>query len=77
MLKMKASCERCHGTLALAGVAYICSFECSFCESCSREMTHVCPNCGGELVKRPTRMRKPTDVALSQVRTKLGRIFGR
>jgi hypothetical protein len=40
-------------------------------------MSNVCPNCTGELVKRPTRVRKVADVAVSQVRNKIGRLFGR
>jgi hypothetical protein len=77
VLKMKASCERCDVALEPAGVAYICSFECTFCERCSRAMSNVCPNCGGELVRRPARVRKVSDVAVSQVRRRLGRLLGR
>jgi len=77
MLKMKTECEKCHESLQLAGLAYICSFECTFCERCARAMANVCPNCSGELVKRPTRVRKPAEVAVSQLRTRVGRLFGR
>ncbi|MEE8042483.1 MAG: DUF1272 domain-containing protein [Pseudomonadales bacterium] len=31
------------------------SYECSFCLRCVEEMKCLCPNCGGELVKRPRR----------------------
>ena len=37
------------------GAAFICSYECTFCGDCSADMDHVCPNCGGELVRRPRR----------------------
>ena len=77
MLKMKTSCEKCHGEVTPTGLAYICSFECTFCDPCTRAMSNVCPNCGGELVKRPTRVRKVSDVAMSQMRNRLGRLFGR
>jgi hypothetical protein len=77
MLKMKVSCEKCQDVLELTGIAYICSFECTFCEPCAHGMTNVCPNCGGELVRRPTRLRRVSDVAASQVRSRLGRLFGR
>ncbi len=77
MLKMKAACEKCQVALAQTGVAYICSFECTFCEPCTRSMAHVCPNCTGGLVKRPMRVRKVSDVAVSQVRSRLTRLFGR
>ena len=77
MLKMKASCERCQVVLEPTGPAYICSFECTFCEPCCRSMNAVCPNCRGELVKRPTRVRTVADVAVSQVRNRLGRLLGR
>jgi hypothetical protein len=37
----------------------ICSFECTFCADCAeRALKGKCPNCGGELARRPVR---PTD----------------
>jgi hypothetical protein len=54
-LEMRGTCERCGRNLEPAGVAYICSYECTFCEGCAQEMSSVCPNCGGELVRRPRR----------------------
>jgi hypothetical protein len=34
----------------------ICSFECTFCADCaSGRLDGTCPNCGGELVRRPVR----------------------
>jgi len=77
MLKMKAACEKCAVALEQTGLAYICSFECTFCEPCSQGMSHICPNCGGDLVKRPTRKRKVADVAVSQVRSRLARLLTR
>ena len=52
-LEMRASCERCGSALAADGEAYICTFECTFCAECTRAIDEVCPNCGGELVRRP------------------------
>jgi hypothetical protein len=53
-LEMRGSCERCATTLAPdADNAYICVHECTFCGLCAEEMVHICPNCGGELVRRP------------------------
>lgn len=54
-LQMKAACEKCSLELSAAGMAMICSYECTFCEKCATEMNNVCPNCGGELVQRPRR----------------------
>ena len=54
-LLMKPECEKCHAPLAPQGTAFICTFECSFCEKCTEEMKSICPNCGGELVRRPRR----------------------
>ena len=54
-LEMKGSCEKCEVTLIPGGVAYICSFECTYCATCAELMNSVCPNCGGELVQRPRR----------------------
>jgi hypothetical protein len=54
-LEMRPECERCGGSLAEEGVAFICSYECTFCKGCAAGMDHLCPNCGGELVARPRR----------------------
>ena len=56
MLEMRTTCEKCEVTLNHLGIAYICSYECTFCESCSESMKHVCPNCSGELLRRPRRL---------------------
>lgn len=57
MLMLKPNCECCDADLPPgAPDARICSFECTFCENCSDErFEHLCPNCGGELVRRPVR----------------------
>ena len=54
-LEMRPVCERRQGALAADGEAWICSFECTFCGDCATGMSHVCPNCQGELVRRPRR----------------------
>jgi uncharacterized protein len=54
-LEMRESCERCEAPVAPEAEAFICSFECTFCPSCSTALDGVCPNCGGELVRRPRR----------------------
>ena len=54
-LELRPECERCGVALAPDGDAYICSFECTFCALCAEEFEHVCPNCSGELVRRPRR----------------------
>jgi DNA-binding winged helix-turn-helix (wHTH) protein len=54
-LAMKGSCERCNGALPHGAVALTCSYECTFCAGCARAFDHRCPNCGGELVRRPRR----------------------
>ncbi|MEY2421038.1 MAG: uncharacterized protein QOI95_1105 [Acidimicrobiaceae bacterium] len=57
MLEMRPACERCSVELpATASDARICSYECTFCASCAAEMNGRCPNCSGELVRRPTRV---------------------
>ncbi|MEL6876537.1 MAG: DUF1272 domain-containing protein [Pseudomonadota bacterium] len=56
MLEMRPDCERCGSDLpAEASGAFICSFECTFCAQCSDALDDQCPNCGGELMDRPTR----------------------
>lgn len=55
-LEMRNKCEKCEARIGDETTAYICVHECTFCLPCTEEMNHICPNCGGELVKRP---RKP------------------
>ena len=52
-LEMKGTCEKCGQKLEPRDEAYICTFECTFCAKCSSAQEDVCPNCGGELVRRP------------------------
>lgn len=52
-LQMRGKCERCHAETAAQADAWICVFECTYCLSCAQALRHVCPNCGGELVRRP------------------------
>ena len=59
MLEMRPDCERCGADLpADAPGGFICSFECTFCAECADALDEHCPNCGGELMDRPTRVGK-------------------
>ncbi len=59
MLELRPSCECCGRALPPdAPEARICSYECTFCAACAEAMGRACPNCGGELVRRPTRRKK-------------------
>jgi hypothetical protein len=51
-LELKRVCEKCGVALTASEVAYICSFECTYCADCAAQVNAVCPNCGGELVRR-------------------------
>ena len=57
MLTLRPNCECCDRDLPPDSLdARICTFECTFCADCaSREFGGLCPNCGGELVRRPVR----------------------
>ena len=57
MLLLKPNCERCDKDLAHnAEDAMICSYECTFCRDCVRDvLQNVCPNCGGGFYQRPIR----------------------
>ena len=57
MLQLRPNCECCDRDLPPAATdAFICTFECTFCADCTtRTLKGVCPNCGGELVRRPVR----------------------
>lgn len=58
MLEMRPDCERCGTDLpAQDGGAFVCSMECTFCADCAEDMDERCPNCGGELLDRPSRAR--------------------
>jgi hypothetical protein len=56
-LELRPNCECCDRDLPPeAKDAFICTFECTFCEACAAVVLQlVCPNCGGELVRRPIR----------------------
>ncbi len=71
MLKMKTNCERCKITITKNQLAYICSYECTFCENCTKIMDAICPNCSGELLQRPIRLKNPVQVMTFQAKTKL------
>ncbi len=57
MLQMRPNCECCDADLPPESrAARICSFECTFCAACAdQRLAGKCPNCGGELIARPTR----------------------
>jgi hypothetical protein len=57
MLQLRPSCECCDLDLPPESTAArICSFECTFCAACADgPLGGRCPNCGGELVRRPRR----------------------
>lgn len=56
MLTLKPNCECCDAYLPADSEARICSFECTFCPACAETyLKRVCPNCSGELVRRPIR----------------------
>ena len=57
MLELRPCCENCGVDLPHdSAEAMICSFECTFCCKCVEEiLNNCCPNCGGEVVKRPIR----------------------
>lgn len=56
-LELRPNCECCDRDLAPdSRDAMICSFECTFCVDCVTDVLQgACPNCGGELVRRPVR----------------------
>ena len=56
-LELRPNCELCDRDLPPQSYeARICSNECTWCADCADTVLHnVCPNCGGELVRRPVR----------------------
>ena len=57
MLQLRPNRECCNKDLPPDSKdAMICSFECTFCSDCAEKVLQGrCPNCGGELVRRPIR----------------------
>lgn len=57
MLELRPTCENCNRALPPnATEARICTYECTFCETCvTHVLSNVCPNCGGGFVPRPIR----------------------
>ncbi|PPB47883.1 DUF1272 domain-containing protein [Arthrobacter pityocampae] len=56
MLEIRPNCECCDRDLTPADEAYICTFECTWCPDCvERFRNRSCPNCGGDLQRRPVR----------------------
>jgi hypothetical protein len=57
MLELRPNCECCDRDLPNGSAdARICTYECTFCAACAEGVLGGrCPNCGGDLVLRPTR----------------------
>lgn len=57
MLELRPNCETCGRDLPPdSAQARICSFECTFCAQCADSaLAGHCPNCGGNLERRPIR----------------------
>jgi len=57
VLQLRPNCECCDAELPPGSdAAFVCSFECTFCRACAEDRLGLaCPNCGGELVRRPRR----------------------
>jgi hypothetical protein len=57
MLQLRPNCECCDRDLPPDSTdACICTYECTFCRNCAESVLKgTCPNCGGELLRRPRR----------------------
>ena len=71
MLKMRTQCGNCKNKLDERSPIFICSYECTYCNTCTQNMKHVCPKCDGNLTERPVRKNKPLGVASYQIKRKL------
>jgi len=52
-MEFRHECGRCGNALAEDQAAYWCARGCTYCASCYRRLKFTCPNCSGELVRRP------------------------
>lgn len=58
-LEMRSTCEKCARILPPDSTdAFICSHECTWCGPCTDAMNHICPDCGGDLQRRPARKKE-------------------
>jgi hypothetical protein len=57
VLELRPNCECCDRDLPPESPdAVICTYECTWCRDCADNVLHgVCPNCGGNLERRPVR----------------------
>jgi hypothetical protein len=57
MLELRPNCECCDRDLPPESPdAMICTYECTWCRDCVENVLDgVCPNCGGNLERRPVR----------------------
>jgi uncharacterized protein len=57
MLELRPNCENCDRDLPPESPdAMICTYECTWCRDCVDSVLRgVCPNCGGNLERRPIR----------------------
>lgn len=57
VLELRPNCECCDRDLDPASPdVFICTYECTWCYDCAENVLRgICPNCGGELVRRPIR----------------------
>lgn len=55
LLQYKEACDGCGVHLSWIDPCTICSHECTWCLECTDANGGVCPNCSGELSRRPKR----------------------
>jgi two-component system, LytTR family, sensor kinase len=47
--------------------AYVCSYECTYCNECKAAAGATCPHCAGELLRRPKRNAATPEVSAPQI----------
>ena len=55
LLQYKEACDGCGVHLSWIDACSICTHECTWCPECTELHGGVCPNCSGELRRRPRR----------------------
>ena len=56
ILDLRPNCECCDKDLGPVAEAFICTYECTFCPECKQGiLAGTCPNCLGNLERRPIR----------------------
>ncbi len=56
-MELRTKCEKCEIPLKPNDAAFLCSYECTYCEPCTKELKNTCQNCQGKLESRQDKIK--------------------